>query len=195
MITVAEAITRLEREEDSTLGEISGDLFINWLNDLNTFLYRVVVKADPENWIEEDTTTTVAGTTTYALPDDFKHIKSTNTGFYVSNKLLRRVNYGSSRNGYRIRGANFIVSEPTTAYDIVLRYIPRVTKLTSETSELVVDYEDFVAVLNYLESRYGKWNIDINKEMNADQRFEREIQQLFMNNTRENKVFNLTSRA
>lgn len=203
-ITVEEAIERLERQKNDTLSEVSTDLYLDWLNDLNFLLYHTLQKADMERLTTERLIPITDKTIGYQLPSDFKHVKGVDLGFYkmksdsdgrltAEKKLIKQI-YGSTREGYRLRGANFeLTRRPGSDYFINLRYVRSINKLIATSDRMVVNFEDYVTAIDWLEREYGTWNIDINEANNASQKFGRDFAQLFSNNTREPKIYYATS--
>lgn len=182
-IMVSDAIARLQRQFDDDLGEISQDLYLDWLNDLNFMIYREFYNRNSMKLLSSTTITVTSGVDTYALPVDFKNIKPLACGLYnvdsnnrIESQQLIQTGFGSKLKGYFVQGTNIVFTPfPDTSDTFVLKYIPKLAKLTAVTDEMVISEEDLITVINWLDKNYGQWNIDIIKENNADQRFARDL--------------------
>jgi len=197
LILVSDAIARLQRAYNDNLGEISNELFFDWFSDLNYMIYRVLYKNDPTAYINTVPFSITDGTAAYSLPSDFKDMKVRGCGIFkddattgaTTSKRLIQSGVGSKDLGYYLNLNTFVVTpEPDTASTVTMRYIPKVLPITATTDYLYLDIEHFNAVINYLDKRYGQWNLDSIKEMSADARFTRDLQEILSDTYRTPKI-------
>jgi len=197
LILVSDAIARLQRAYNDNLGEISNELFFDWFSDLNYMIYRVLYKNDPTAYINTVPFSITSGTAAYSLPSDFKDMKVRGCGIFkddattgaTTSKRLIQSGVGAKDLGYYLNLNTFVVTpEPDTAATVTMRYIPKVLPITATTDYLYLDIEHFNAVINYLDNRYGQWNLDSIKEMSADTRFARDLQEIFADTYRTPKI-------
>jgi hypothetical protein len=194
---VSNVIARLKRQYDDTLGEISNDLYYDWLNDLNFLVYRELYNRDPNRFISSDTVSVTSGTSGYNLPSDFKNINPVGCGVYETDsdgdlkddQLVQR-SAGSSDTGFYLTNAQVVFTpEPSASATYKLRYIPTISAIDATTDSMVIDEEDMIAIINWLDKNYGQWNLDIIKENNADSRFVRDLVNLLENSQTSPRVF------
>jgi len=202
--TVQQAVNILERHYDRAIGEVSDELYYDWLNDLNYMVYSMLSNVDLAKYISNTNYALVDGTSSYSLPSDFKHIKTSGIGgdkgcgLYYTNdgtatdRLLERTGFGSLRSGYYLEGSNIVITPtPSQSSTITLRYMPLLNRLEALTDQMLISREDITAVMNWLDKSYGQWNLDVFKENSGDQRFANGLLRLIGNATRESLIFTL----
>jgi hypothetical protein len=195
MIQLSAARTELlNRKKD--LSDVSSQVFISWCNQIQRFVYRELIKTDPERFITTDTIAVIAGTQSYALPSDFKSIAPAGCGVFDPadngddrDNRLTLTGYGSTKVGYYLNGANIILTpKPVRNDSYTLRYIPTITTFTALTDYFTTDatitgqptisdeYLDYV--LEALDVRYTIWDEDPSSEGLSDVRFTRALNEL-----------------
>ena len=191
-LTVEACRDRLERHFDDPLGDVSDTLFLDWLNDLNYIVYDLLMNINPGEYISTQTISITSGTDTYSLPSDFSNMKILGCGVYEddSNTELEYTGYKSSLSGYYIKQNQiFFTPEPTQAKDVQLRYIPELAELEDDADKILLTRRNFLVVLNYLDKSYGRWNIDLTRENNSDQRFTRALRTMLRTVAKTPNVF------
>jgi len=191
LLTVQDAIDRLKRQFNDSLGELSNDMYFDWFTDFNYLMYRILYKNDPTKYVSEVSYNITSGTNYYSLPVDFKDIKVRGTGVFVGTDKTKLIEsgYGSTKKGFYFAGNSLILTPTPTEDDVMtLRYIARLAPITALTDILIVDREHFKLIIDYLDREYGQWNIDTVKEMSADTRFARDLSILLNDTYRSPKV-------
>jgi hypothetical protein len=122
---------------------------------------------------------------------------ATGTGTWTSSNIpilpeLQQTGFGETRIGYYLQNGkvNF-TPVPTKAETIIIRYMPKLSKLTDPANSLVIDEEHLEMVMNWLDKNYGQWNIDIFKETNGDARFIRGFNEMITDQHEDSLIFNL----
>jgi hypothetical protein len=178
------------------VSDIDTNTRIQWAQFVSDFIYKEIVKTEPERFIASTTINVTSGTAAHTLPSDFLHVQSWGTGLYVpnddgtaNNTRKALTGYGSQQDGYYITG-NFLTLTPVpTASDtLVFRYIPKPPIYTSINDyfssdklltgkEIIPDWATEYLV-NALVTMYGQWDEDPNLESFADIRFSRSLDEL-----------------
>jgi hypothetical protein len=208
-IQLSAAFNQLEyRLKD--ISDVGTNTRLQWANQVNLFIYRELVKEDPEKYISEDTVNITANTNAYALPSDFMHVNAWGCGLFEpdssGNETNRRwtlTSFGSPKTGYYIEGSNLVLTpDPYPNADTAtLRYIPNPTRFTATTDyftqdgntggTIIIDdlYMDYL--VNALQVQYMIWDDDPSLESLSDIRFVRALNELLANVRREPTVYML----
>lgn len=176
--------------------DVGNTEFIEWCKFVNSFVYRELYTIDPERFISTSDITTVSGTASYSLPNDFETMQPYGCGlFYVddngdeTDRMKPRTGFGSRANGYYISGSNVVLTpEPTLVETWRQRYIPTCTAFTALTDyftvnktqtgiEIIPD-EYLMNLRDAINVLYEQWDEDPNMEYIADHRFIRSLGEL-----------------
>jgi hypothetical protein len=186
-ITVAEARAEfLQRKKDtSDIDSIAGT-FLKWCNYVNRFAYRELTNIQPEQYIRTQNYTITPDVATYPLPSDFDNISSQGTGFYLvdsngvaTDTRLPPSSFGATMTGRFLNSTAFTVTPmPTQTKQYVLRYIPILPDLTTETDEFVIPKKFSYHLMDVLDACYNVWDEDSGAEVFNDERVIRSMQEM-----------------
>ena len=184
------------------ISDISPSVFIRWCNWASQQVYRDVAAEDPERYIQESSMT-ASDTSKVDLPSDFKNVQPLGTGFYIdeSNIRLTPTGYGRSEQGYYITGGKVVFTGINTSTSIVLRYLPKVTKLISVDEYLTIDGTETGAevipdeyermLLDDLDVLYSQQDESSGLESLADFRFSRLLGEMLTDINQDVKVYQI----
>lgn len=200
-ITVSAARTLLTQNRDDTLPEVSDALFISWCNYINRRTYNMLSKQDPERIMLTSTLNLWVWTASYTLPTDFKTLNAYWCGVYETDSswnlidtAIATVSPWSRDFWYYVNSTSIVFTPtPTQTETLILRYIPKLTKLTSIVEETFIDeeYEEYLE--DALVCLYTAWKRLPNEEATGDQRFLRAMDELLANYRNTSYTINLTS--
>jgi hypothetical protein len=182
------------------ISDISDSQFLYMCQTVSDYIYREIVKTDPERFIKATTINVTAGTNEYTMPTDFFHIKVLNTGLFIPDNngvatdtrwLL--TGYGSANKGYYLNNTKLVLTPdayPNTE-TAVLRYIPNPPLFTASsdyftndklsTGNVIIDSQYENLLVNALMSQYMIIDEDTASESVSDFRFARSLQDLLAN--------------
>lgn len=207
-IQLSEAKTSLENYKKD-ISDVDDSIFIEWCNFIQRFIYRNVVKVDPERFIQTSTINISPGTINYSLPAGFNNITPKGCGIFEvdsngnnTDRALTRTNFGSSIRGFYISGSNIVMTPtPVKAETLRLRYIPNLTKFTSLNDYFTVDKtsngvetipEEYMEMLkDDLGKFYSMWDEDGSMISYEDAKFARSLDDYLRDIRREANVFGL----
>lgn len=190
LITAAQSRTLLELARNDKMPEVDSDLFFDWLNSINRFLYAWQYKLDPQAYITEETINVVADTSDYPLPADYGNVKLEGTGIFktdsdglITTDELEDTNRGSLVTGKYVKGLSgakilVLTPMPSATDTLIAAYIPIIDELTSDTDKTVVDNRFKRLLQIALNVRYEIWDEDKDDEVWEDARFKRELMRL-----------------
>lgn len=174
------------------ISDVSGSTFVAWCRYVQRFIYRKLVKEDPERFIATQNYTYSSGS--QALPVDFRDIRELGTGLFkldngsLTTHQLPITNVGSKSAGFYISGDSIVFTGEGDNETYTLRYIPTITAIddandyfTTDTlitgTEIVPEeYMDYL--LAALDVWYSIWDSDTPSEALSDQRFVRALNEL-----------------
>lgn len=188
--------------------DLSDATFTYMAQQCQDYLYRNLVKVDPEKFISEQSYSVTSGTNNYALPSDFMHIQpdgcglyEKSTGGYEQDLRWLYTQYGDSTQGYYIEGSNIrLTPDPNkSTKTLVLRYIPNTTRFTATTDYFTTDAtasgvevcpDEFADYLTKaIQVYYYEWDQDAANESIADFRYVRILNDLLDNIKRSPAVY------
>jgi hypothetical protein len=197
--TVEDALNRIKRQFNDTLGEVSPELWYDWLNDFNFACYEVLFKTNPQNFFATTNIAVAGGTSQYALPATFKTIDVPTLGVFElgssgtpSRDGLPPVAPYSGITGYWIKKGvtSYLNFEPapagTKTYQV--RYIPEIETLATTADSLVITTENLSAITQWLDKNYGQWVGKTVQELNADERFREQLKRVLTDGTVQARV-------
>lgn len=184
--------------------------YLAWCRYVENFVYNRLLATEPARFLETQSYNAINGS--QALPVGFKNIRPHGSGFFLlnqdgtlspTNNLLPVTSYGSEFPGYYLEGNNVVFTQFPTSTPVMLRYIPKLTRLTSTAQYFTVDgtasgteiiEEEYLDYLIYaLDVWYGIWDGEPSAEAMSDQRFVRALSELIDNykrNPRAIGIFN-----
>lgn len=170
-----------QRKKDiSDVDNIPGT-FIKWCNYINRYAYNLMTNVVPEGYIKTQLYNFVPALAIYDLPEDFQDIIPKGTGFYqVGNNGIETPNR-LLPTGYAAVGLGFYLTPVTNQVVITpipvststynLRYIPQLTDLSAESSELVIPKRWSKYAMDALDTCYNIWDEEPSAEIFNDDRF------------------------
>lgn len=194
-VTLAEFRTRARRRADMENSTFIADAELSrYVNDSISELYDLLIQTRGENYyVSSNTFSTVAGTASYSLPNDFLKLmgvdwnQSSNEVFTLSQFMWQERNrynnplfysnyFGNTR--YQIRGNNLVLTPvPTGVNSITLWYIPRFAELSSDgaTFDGINGWEEYVVIDAAIKMRV-KEESDVQELLLAKQDMKQRIQ-------------------
>jgi hypothetical protein len=187
-------------EYKKDISDVSADLFLNWMNDLANYIYREILKAEPEKFMTELSFNQT--TNSKVLPAGFKNLISENSGFFyndsngfITDRRLPITHPGSQDIGFYLSGNSAIFTPPSwgISQSFTLRYLPKRTQFITATdyftvdllstgTEIITDAEEYMDYLiKALDVLYTQWDEDVNQEGLSDIRYTRVLDELLEN--------------
>lgn len=198
-LSVTEAKVLLERHIDDTLPEISSDLFMDWINNLNKFVFRATSRLDPTQYRTRWIINTADWIADYQLPSDFRDmnvlgtwIYKTNTAWDVTDNKLVITDIWSQVEWYYLDGRSIVFTpKPWSEKKYFMYYIPRLQELVDDLNSTVIDreYTDFLT--KALKVTYYWFITDQWSEVFEDQKFERVLNEYLQHFQRTPKVYKI----
>ena len=185
LVSSVSTIWRRQKRETSDVSEAT---FLDWCNWINLFLYREILKKDPEWFITTAEITDNLAETGEFLPNDFKQLRAFNTGMFeevndvVQHDAWLITKAESELSGYYVNNNKVIFTpiERTEVREFQFRYIPIEPKITATTDYFIAPLtEAYIEVLIHdLNKFYEMWDENAGLESLADFRFSRSLDEL-----------------
>ena len=185
LVSSVSTIWRRQKRETSDVSEAT---FLDWCNWINLFLYREILKKDPEWFITTAEITDNLAETGEFLPNDFKQLRAFNTGMFeevndvVQHDAWLITKAESELSGYYVNNNKVIFTpiERTEVREFQFRYIPIEPKITATTDYFIAPLtEAYIEVLIHdLNKFYEMWDKNAGLESLADFRFSRSLDEL-----------------
>lgn len=179
---VLDALTRRKKN----LADLPNATFLDWCDEMNRFAYRVLYNAEDARYITTETYNVTQNVQSYDLPEDFLNIQPYNTGFFlinndgnVTDRQLAVTQQGTQQQGYFLQGNKvYFTPIPQANYQVLLKYIPKIERITSLNDELVIPDEYLWYAVDAADVAYDVWDEDPGAEALADQRFTRKLSEM-----------------
>ncbi len=192
---VLDALTRRKKN----LADLPTATFLDWCDEMNRFAYRVLYNCEQARYVTSETYNVVTGTQSYALPEDFLNIQPYDTGFFIidangntTDRQLAVTQQGSQTAGYFLQGNQvFFTPIPQATQQIMLKYIPRIDRITDLDDTLVIPDEYLWYAVDAADVAYDVWDEDPGAEALADQRFTRKLSEMAQFFRRDPQVFGI----
>jgi len=185
--TVAELRTEfLKRKRDIADVDSIAGTFLQWCNYVNRFAYKELSNIMPEQYIESEIFSTVAGVSSYDLPVTFQDIIPQGTGIYEisesgidTDRRSAITGYGSTKNGFYLTPTSLVFTPaPVSARQFRLRFIPLLDELSAEDNTLIIPTRFSQHIMDALDACYNLWDEDTGMEVFNDDRFIRTMNEL-----------------
>lgn len=190
------------------LSDISTNIFAEWCDFINRFIYKEASGIDPERFISTSSFTVTTIPSTQTLPSDFRDIQKTGCGFFFvdadgkdTDRALTQTGFGRRDRGYYIQGTNVVFTGIENNEVFTLRYIPTTTKLTALADfftqnkltggKIIIDDEYLEYVVKALDVLYDQRDEEPGAESIADARFVRALNNLLDNLKKEPGAYQL----
>jgi len=190
MITAQQAYDDLKAYKKD-ISDIPADTFLSWINYINNFIYRELIGTNSEHYKKVIAINVLKGTSSYALPIDFRDVKHWGTGVYKSSdsnqidEMLPITMPGSNIRGYYISGNSLVLTPtPQNSDKVFLWYIPKLTKISSFSDPTIIEDEYQEYFTKALDVIYCQWDEGKGDEGFADARFIRCLNEI-LDNARE----------
>jgi hypothetical protein len=196
-VPISDLRTYLQNHLDDSLPDVTDTVFINWCDWLNKFLWRKLFKLDPERFIYNSTISVGAGTDSYNLPGSFKTIDALGCGLFtvdnngdLTDSMRVRTGAGSSKNGFYLNSTSIVITpKPSQAETLIFRYIPKINTLSATSDEMILDEEYLELLVNAMKKSFMDWDQDTFLESVYDQKFARNLSELFDSYRQESFVY------
>lgn len=197
-ILVSTVQTKLtERLKDTR--DLTSAQLISMAQDLNTLMYDEAVRQDSSRYITSTSYSVGSSPSTHALPSDLNSFNVDGCGLFVQDssgnltgEVLTKTGYGSKQRGYYLEGDNIIFTGINTV-TVVLKYIPEIAEITTESDAFFVPDRYIAAVVQGMIAMYYRYEEDEERESLAWQKYDPLFARFLDNLGRGSKVILLPS--
>ncbi len=198
-VTVSELRTAFENRK-SDITDVSTSLFLQWCNIINQFVYKKIRGSNLREYVQEASYSVLEEPSSQSLPNNFSSMAELGTGvFYKEDDgdqtkyQLTKTGFGAQTKGYYLTGGNIVFTGINDGSVYILRYLAKVSKLTSISDNLILDYEYIDYLIKAIDVLYSIWDEDEGGEYMADQRFVRVLSELLDNINAESNAYGISN--
>jgi len=175
------------------LPDVDDALYVDWIDFINKRFYQWDYSLNPNDYISEQSITTVDGTQEYTLSSDFETTRPFGCGLYttdsdgnITTTQFLPQQKGSTLTGFYLSKRNSIIGLtpiPSTVETYILRYIPQLTTLTDITDTTLIEdrYREFVKSAGRLYFEIWNANGGSGQAVLADQDYIRQVDDMLSN--------------
>lgn len=182
------------------ISDVSNNLFIQWCDNVDQYVYRFLIGSDPERLITTQSYTVSDSPETETLPSDFKDIQGWGCGIYKmddnsepTTDRLSRTGYGSTQRGYYITGTSLIFTGIESSETYTMRYVPIQATHDDLSDDLLLPEEYTDYYIKAVDVLYNIWDEEVGMESFADARYVRTLDELALTIRKEPPVYGLSN--